>query len=61
MPTRKTVLTVTLTLLAPLALGACGGGSSGSKDGDASTLRVLDYYNNEPDKTVYQKTLEACG
>ena len=56
----RTGLAVTLTMLAPLALSACGGGSD-SSSGDATTIRVLDYYNNEPDKTVYQKTLEACG
>jgi multiple sugar transport system substrate-binding protein len=26
-----------------------------------TSLRVLDYYSNEPDKTVIQKTLDACG
>jgi multiple sugar transport system substrate-binding protein len=49
----------------PLALSACGGGSDAPAAGGGSaavtTLRVLDYYANEPDKTVYQKTLEACG
>ena len=59
MPSRTSVLAITLTLLAPLALSACGGDDDAA--GDASTLRVLDYYNNEPDKTVYQKALEACG
>ena len=54
----RTGLAITLTMLAPLALGACGGGDD---SGDSNTLRVLDYYNNEPDKTVYQKALEACG
>jgi len=41
--------------LLPLTLAACGGSgsSNNSSGGDASTLRVLDYYNNEPDKTVY--------
>jgi len=47
----------------PLALAACGGGSEGSGGGSSTvkSLRVLDYYSNEPDKAVYQKTLEACG
>jgi multiple sugar transport system substrate-binding protein len=49
-------------LTLPLALGGCGGGSGGgSNGGDSSTLRVLDYYNNEPGKTVWQKAIEACG
>jgi multiple sugar transport system substrate-binding protein len=50
-------------LALPLALTACGGGGSGggSSSGDSSTLRVLDYYNNDPGKTVWQKTIEGCG
>jgi multiple sugar transport system substrate-binding protein len=50
-------------LTLPLALSACGGGSGGGSNsgGDSSTLRVLDYYNNEPAKTVWQKALDACG
>ncbi|MGN9909921.1 sugar ABC transporter substrate-binding protein [Phytohabitans sp. LJ34] len=50
-------------LTLPLALGACGGGSGGGSDGGGGsvTLRVLDYYNNEPARTVWQKAIEACG
>lgn len=48
-----------LAILIPLVLAACGGGAASS--GDPNTLRVLDYYNNEPDKEIYQKTLEACA
>ncbi|MEU7746095.1 sugar ABC transporter substrate-binding protein [Nonomuraea sp. NPDC049158] len=51
-------------LTLPLALTACGGGSNGggsNSGGDSSTLRVLDYYNNEPSKTVWQKAIDACG
>src|SRR3954447_21325843 len=52
-------------LTLPLALAACGssgnGGSGGSSGGKVTSLRVLDYYNNEPDKTVYTKVLNACG
>jgi multiple sugar transport system substrate-binding protein len=60
--------TRTLRILAgacavPLVLAACGGDdqSSGGGTSEVKSLRVLDYYANEPDKTVYQKTLEACG
>jgi multiple sugar transport system substrate-binding protein len=56
----KAVLAAVLAL--PLALTACGGsGDSGSSGDGTTTLRVLDYYNNDPGKTVWQKALEACG
>jgi multiple sugar transport system substrate-binding protein len=52
---------------AGLTLAACGGGgddgggaSSGSSP-SVKSLRVLDYYNNEPDKSIYAKVLDACG
>ena len=46
----------------PLALAACGGSDeSGGGSSAVTSLRVLDYYSNEPDKTVIQKTLDACG
>src|SRR3954451_14892761 len=50
-------------LALPLALSACGGsgGNSGSSSDGTTTLRVLDYYNNDPGKTVWQKAIEACG
>jgi multiple sugar transport system substrate-binding protein len=64
-PTRsrraRAALASALTI--PLALAACGGGGGGggSSSGGSSTLRVLDYYNNDPGKTVWQKALDACG
>ena len=50
-------------LAIPLALTACGGGGGGggSSSGGTTTLRVLDYYNTDPGKTVWQKALDACG
>jgi multiple sugar transport system substrate-binding protein len=53
-----------LAVALPLALGlaACGGSGGGSSSSDsAKSLRVLDYYSNEPDKTVYTNVLDACG
>ncbi|OLT05764.1 sugar ABC transporter substrate-binding protein [Pseudonocardia sp. CNS-004] len=51
-----------LVAAAALALTACGGGGSGGGGGgDVTSLRVLDYYNNEPDKTVYAQKLDECG
>jgi multiple sugar transport system substrate-binding protein len=58
-------LATAAALTLPLALAACGGsgngGGSGSSGGKVTSLRVLDYYNNEPDKTVYTNVLNACG
>jgi multiple sugar transport system substrate-binding protein len=52
-------------LVAATALGltACGGGggSGGGGGGEVTSLRVLDYYNNEPDKSVYDRFLNQCG
>ena len=54
------VLASVLTL--PLALAACGGsGNTSSNNGGTTTLRVLDYYNNDPGRTVWQKAIDACG
>ncbi|WP_219414325.1 sugar ABC transporter substrate-binding protein [Pseudonocardia nigra] len=58
---RRTRLAIALALTAPLALTACGGGGGEASSGEVTSLRVLDYYNNEPDNTVYQTTLEECG
>jgi multiple sugar transport system substrate-binding protein len=59
---RRGALTGTVALVAAAALGlsACGGGGSGG-GGDVTSIRVLDYYNNEPDRTVYAQKLDACG
>lgn len=49
--------------LAALALAACGGGTASEPEssGEVTSLRVMDYYNNEPDNTVYAEALAACG
>jgi multiple sugar transport system substrate-binding protein len=47
-----------------LALSGCSGGDGdkgGDGGGDASTLTVLDYYNNEPDKSLEQAALDTCA
>ena len=56
---RKALLAAVAALAVPLALAGCGGG--GSSSGNAKTIRVLDYYNNNPDKAVYTKVLNACA
>ncbi|PRY13910.1 sugar ABC transporter substrate-binding protein [Kineococcus rhizosphaerae] len=49
-------------LVLPLALGACGGAKGGSATGSSSdTLRVLDYYNSDPNATLWKNAIEACG
>jgi multiple sugar transport system substrate-binding protein len=60
-PSRRARLAIAVALTLSLALAACGGGGGGGSSGDAGSLRVLDYYNNEPDKTIYAKALDACG
>lgn len=47
--------------LVPLALTACGGGGGGNSGGDASTLTLMDYYNNEPDNLAIKKEIESCA
>ena len=41
----------------PAVVAAKAPGSSDS----VKSLRVLDYYTNEPDKSIYTKVLNACG
>jgi multiple sugar transport system substrate-binding protein len=60
---RKLGAAAALALAAPLALAACGGGSaSGSgTSSDSKTLRVLDYYQDDPGHTVWHNALVKCG
>ncbi|WP_237771226.1 ABC transporter substrate-binding protein [Kribbella sp. ALI-6-A] len=46
-----------------LALAGCGdsGGTSSSSGEAVTSLSILDYYNNEPDKSLVQKGLDACA
>lgn len=52
-------------LTIPLALAACGGddggGGGGGSSSDVKSLRVLDYYANEPQKATFQKVIKGCG
>jgi multiple sugar transport system substrate-binding protein len=56
---RRLMSVAALTL--PLAVAACGGGGDEGGGDDAKSVRVLDYYSNEPDKSTYAKVLDACG
>lgn len=55
------ILAAATAATALVALSACSGGSAGAGGGDAGTLTILDYYNNEPDKTLVQDALDACA
>jgi multiple sugar transport system substrate-binding protein len=44
----------------PLVVTACGADSDGSS-ADVESLRVLDYYSNEPQNATFQEVIEACG
>ncbi|HWN33746.1 MAG TPA: extracellular solute-binding protein [Pseudonocardia sp.] len=61
MARRRAVLATVLTLTAAIGLSGCGGGGGAAAGGPVTSLRVLDYYNNEPDRTVYAQALDACG
>lgn len=50
-----------LAAVLPLALAGCGGGSEGGGGGDVDSLSILDYYNNEPDKSLVQEGLDRCA
>ncbi|GHD03174.1 sugar ABC transporter substrate-binding protein [Zhihengliuella salsuginis] len=59
--TRRRLLSAAATAaVVPLVLTACGGGSGG-EGSDPDTLTVLDYYNNEPDKSLMQAAIDDCG
>ena len=58
----KTRLTKFLALaaVAPFVLTACGGGGNAAS-GDATSLTILDYYNNDPDKGLVQTAIDKCA
>jgi multiple sugar transport system substrate-binding protein len=41
--------------------GDSGDSSSSSATGSVSSLTILDYYNNDPDKALVQKGLDSCA
>lgn len=67
MITKRLAAVAALAALAPLSLAACGGGgTSSSSSGGGSTatvdsLKVLDYYTDEPGKSQIGDMLTACG
>ncbi|WP_437583302.1 sugar ABC transporter substrate-binding protein [Paramicrobacterium sp. CJ85] len=58
---RRYLSVLAVAAAVPLALTGCSGGTSSSGSGDPDTLTILDYYNNEPDKTLVQEALDRCA
>nr|WP_300336395.1 sugar ABC transporter substrate-binding protein [Actinomyces sp.] len=59
---RRHLLQGTALALAAVPLTACGGGGGGKSDsGDAMTLKILDYYADDPDNGIFAKALEAAA
>lgn len=59
---RRRLLQGTALAVAAVPLAACGGGGGGkSGSGDAMTLKILDYYADDPDNGIFAKALEAAA
>ncbi|MGT2463666.1 sugar ABC transporter substrate-binding protein [Sinomonas atrocyanea] len=48
-------------LAVPAVLTGCGGSTSASANQQVTSISVLDYYNNEPDKTFIGDALNTCA
>ncbi|EEH65743.1 ABC transporter, solute-binding protein [Actinomyces urogenitalis DSM 15434] len=59
---RRRLLQGTALALAAVPLAACGGGGgTKSGSGDVTTLKILDYYADDPDNGIFAETLEAAA
>ncbi len=61
---KKRLAATAVLAAAALALSACGGKSDSPSNSDSAavdSLSILDYYNNEPDKTFVQAVLDDCA
>ncbi|MCI7456131.1 sugar ABC transporter substrate-binding protein [Actinomyces urogenitalis] len=59
---RRRLLYGTALALAAVPLAACGGGGGAkSGSGDATTLKILDYYADDPDNGIFAEALEAAA
>lgn len=60
---RKLIGLTAMAVIAPLTLTACGGGGGGgaAAGDDVESLTVVDYYNNEPDKSLVQEAIDRCA
>ncbi|MGO3885914.1 MAG: sugar ABC transporter substrate-binding protein [Mycetocola sp.] len=62
--TTRTLSALALAASAALVLSSCSGGGDGgntSDGGEVTSLSVLDYYSNEPDKQLVQDLIDACA
>ncbi|MFV0252555.1 MAG: extracellular solute-binding protein [Beutenbergiaceae bacterium] len=62
---RRTVAALAAIAAPVLLVAACGdsGGSGGNvdEDGNVTELYIVDYHNDEPNKSVWGDILDACG
>lgn len=59
---RRRLLQGTALALAAVPLAACGGGGgTKSGSGDVTTLKILDYYADDPDNGIFAEALEAAA
>ena len=56
---RRRILQGAALAAAALPLAACG--KSGGSTADSSTIKILDYYADDPDNGIFQKVLEECA
>ncbi|BCW46737.1 sugar ABC transporter substrate-binding protein [Arthrobacter sp. StoSoilB5] len=59
--TRPLALAVAALVGLPLALTACGTSTAASSSEAVTEISVMDYYNNEPDKSFIGDALTKCG
>nr|WP_254071198.1 MULTISPECIES: extracellular solute-binding protein [unclassified Rathayibacter] len=58
---RIIVLATALTTVAALSACSSGGGSPASSSGAVTSLRVADYYTDEPARSIIGDALDSCG
>lgn len=61
-PARRIAALLTGTIALALAATGCGGGTStGSAPGKVTSITVLDYYTDEPERSQWGEILTSCG
>ncbi|MEV7662089.1 ABC transporter substrate-binding protein [Paenarthrobacter sp. NPDC089316] len=59
--TRPLALAVAALVGLPMAIAGCGTSPAASSTAPVSEISVMDYYNNEPDKSFIGDALTKCG